>query len=68
MLDRQQTLEVAKAVDEDRMEVGIDRSPKGVASWGDDRRPPLFWVNPDIDDSRIVLMYECRNFFEDYCE
>ena len=56
------------AVDEDCMEVGLDRSPKGVASWGDDRRPPLFWVNPKIDNSQVVLMYECRHFFEDDCE
>ena len=48
--------------------MGIDCSPKGVASWGDDWRPPLFRVNPDIDDSRVVLMYECRHFFEDDCE
>ena len=65
---RQKALELAMAVDEDCVELGIDRSPKGVASWGDDRRPPLFWVNPDIDDSRVVLMYECRHFFEDDCE
>ena len=65
---RQKALELAMAVDEDCMELGIDCSPKGVASWGDDRRPPLFWVNPDIDDSRVVLMYECRHFFEDDCE
>ena len=25
-------------------------------------------VNPDIDDSRVVLMYECRHVFEDDCE
>ena len=56
------------AVDEDCVDLGIDRSPKGVASWGDDRRPPLFWVDPDIDDSRVVLLYERRHFFEDDCE
>ena len=56
------------AVDENCMELGINRSPTGVASWGDNRRPPLFWVGPDIDDSRIVLMYERRHFFEDECE
>ena len=65
---RQKALELAMAVDEDCVEVGIDRSPKCVASWGDDRRPPFFWVNPDIDDSRVVLMYECRHFLEDDCE
>ena len=65
---RQKALELTLAVNEDCMELGIDRLPKGVASWGDDRRPPLFVVNPDIDDSRVVLMYECRHVFEDDCE
>ena len=37
---RQKALELTLAVNEDCMELGIDRLPKGVASWGDggDRR------------------------------
>ena len=58
---------MAMAVDEDRMELGIDRSPTGVALWGDDRRLPLFWDAPDIKDRQVVLMHECRHFFEDDC-
>ena len=38
---RQRALELAMAVDEDCMELGMDSSPKVVASWGDDRRPPF---------------------------
>ena len=55
-------------VDEECAELGIDRTPTGVASLGDDRRPPLFWVDPDIDDGQIVLMYERRHFSEDDSE
>ena len=59
---RQRALELAMPVDDDCLELGIDRSPTGVASWGDDRRPPLFWVDPGIDDGQVVLMYECGFF------
>ena len=31
---RQRALELAMVVDEDCMELGIDRSPTGVATWG----------------------------------
>ena len=65
---REKALELAMAVGEECMELGIDRSPTGVASWGDGRRTPLFWVDPDIDDCQIVLMYERRHFSEDDSE
>ena len=55
-------------VDEECAELGIDRTPTGVASLGDDRRPPLFWVDPDIDDCQIVLMYERRHLSEEDSE
>ena len=58
---RQRALELATAVDDDCAELGIDRCPTGVASWSDDRRPLLFWVDPDFDDGQIVLMYERRH-------
>ena len=37
---RQRALELAMAVEEECMELGIDSLPTGVASWGDDRRAP----------------------------
>ena len=49
---RQRALELAMAVDEDCMELGIDRLPKGVASWGDDRRPPFFGFIPRLTTVR----------------
>ena len=56
-------------VDEDCYEVGIGRSPTGVASWNDDRRPPLYWVGSDHPtDCGTVLIYERRHFYEDDCE
>ena len=45
---RQKAIELATVVDEDCYDLGIDRSPTGVASWDDDRRPPLFWVGLTI--------------------
>ena len=39
--ESQRAIESAMAIDEDCAELGIDRSPTRVASWGDDRRPPL---------------------------
>ena len=48
---RQRALELAMVVDEDCLELGIDRSPTGVASWGDNRRPPLF-----LGLARILMM------------
>ena len=66
---RQKAIELAMVVDEDCYELGIDRSPTGVASWNDDRRPPLFWAGSDHPvDCGTVLMYECRHFYEDDCE
>ena len=65
---RQRAIELAIAIDEGCLELGIDRSPTGVASWGDDRRPPLYWVGSDPGKQGPVLMYECRHFFEDDCE
>ena len=56
------------AIDEDCMELGTDRSPTGVASWGDDRRPPLYGVGCGPGKQGPVLMYECRHFFKDDCE
>ena len=41
---RQKAIELAMVVDEDCYELGIERSPTGVASWNDDRRPPLYGV------------------------
>ena len=41
---RQKAIELAMVVDEDCSELGIERSPTGVASWNDDRRPPLYWA------------------------
>ena len=41
---RQKAIELALVIDEDCYELGIDRSPTGVASWNDDRRPPLYWA------------------------
>ena len=38
---RQKAIQLAMVVDEDCYELGIERSPTGVASWNDDRRPPL---------------------------
>ena len=56
-------------IDKDCVELGIERSPTGVASWNDDRRPPLYWARSDHPtDCGTVLMYERRHFFEDYCE
>ena len=40
---RLRAIELAMAVDEDCVELGIDRFPTGVASWGGDRRPPLYF-------------------------
>ena len=54
-------------IDEDYMELGIERSPTGVASWGDDRRPLLYWVGSDLGERGPVLMNECRDFFGDDC-
>ena len=66
---RQKAIELAMVVDEDCYELGIERSPTGVASWNDDWRPPLYWVGSDHPtDCGTVLMYECRHFFEDDCE
>ena len=45
---RQRAIELAVVIEEDCMELGIDRSPMGVASWCDDRRPPLYWVGNDV--------------------
>ncbi len=44
---RQKAIELAMVVDEDCYELGIERSPTGVASWNDDRRPPLYWAGSD---------------------
>jgi hypothetical protein len=43
---RQKALELAMAVDEDCMELGIDTSPKGAASWGDDGHRRYFGLIP----------------------
>ena len=45
---RQRAIEPAMVIDEDCMELGVEGSPTGVASWGDDRRPPLYWVGSDL--------------------
>ncbi|MFM7985520.1 MAG: hypothetical protein ACKPKO_40020 [Candidatus Fonsibacter sp.] len=56
-------------IDEDCMELDIERSPTGVASWNGDRRPPLLRVgSDDPNEVGAVLMYECRHFFEDDCK
>ena len=55
---RQRAIELAVAIDDDCLELGIDRSPTGVASWFDDRRPPLYWVASDPGKQGPVLMYE----------
>ena len=47
MAVRQKAIDLAMAIDEDAMELGIERSPSGVASWNDDRRPPLYWGGSD---------------------
>ena len=60
---RQRAIELVVAIDAECMELGIDRSPTGVASWGDDRRPPLCWVGSDPGKQGPVLMYECRHSF-----
>ena len=66
---RQRAIELAMVIDEDCMELGIDRSPTGVASWCDGRRHPLYWVGSDDPKAcGIVLMYECRRVFADDCE
>ena len=66
---RQKAIELSMVVDEDCYELGIERSPTGVASWNDDRRPPLYWAGSDhATDCGTVLLYECRHFFEDDCE
>ena len=66
---RQKAIELATVVDEDYYELGIERSPTGVASWNDDWRPPLYGAGSDHPtDYGTVLMYECRHFFEDDCE
>jgi len=66
---RQKAIELAKVVDEDCYELGIERSPMGVASWNDDGRPPLYWAGSDHPtDCGTVLMYECRHVYEDDCE
>ena len=62
---RQRTIELAIVIDEDCMELGTERSPTSVASWGDGRRPPLYWVGSDPGERGPVLMYERRHFFED---
>ena len=41
---RQKAIDLAMAIDEDCMKVGIERSPIGVASWNDDWRPHLYRV------------------------
>ena len=62
----QRAIELAMVIDEDCMELGIDRSPTGVASWCDGRRHPLYWVGSDDPKAcGIVLMYECRRVFAD---
>ena len=69
MAARQKAIELAMVVDEDCYELGLEGSPTGVASWNDDRRPPLYWVGADHPtDCGTVLMYECRHFYEDDCE
>ena len=65
---RQRAIELAMVIDEDCMELGIERSPTGVASWGDNRRPLLYWVGSDPGERVPVLMYECQLFFENDCE
>ena len=60
---------MAIVIEEDCAELGLERSQIGVASWNDDRRPPLYWIGSDHPtDCGTVLMYECRHFFEDDCE
>ena len=39
---RQKAIDLAMVVDEDCIELGIERLPTGVASWNDERRPPLY--------------------------
>ena len=41
---RQKAIHLAIVINEDCMEFGIERLSTGVASWNDDRRPPLYWV------------------------
>ena len=65
---RQRAIDLAMAIDEECVESGIHRSLTGVASWGDDRRSPLYWVGSDPGMRGPVLMYECRHFFEEDCE
>ena len=61
---RQKAIELAMVVDKDCYELGIERSPTGVASWNDDRRPPLYWAGSDHPtDCGTVLMYDCKPFF-----
>ena len=56
---RQKAIELATVVDEDCYDLGIERSPTGVASWNDDRRPTLYWAGSDHPtDCGAVLMYE----------
>ncbi len=53
----EKAIELAMMVDEDCFELGIERSPTGVASWNDDRRPPLYWAGSDHPaDCGTVLM------------
>ena len=69
MVARQKASELATVVDEDCYDLGIDRSPTGVASWNDNRRPPLYWAGSGHPtDCGTVMMYECRHFYEDDCE
>ena len=57
MAARQKAIDLAMVIDEDCMELGIERSQIGVATWNDDRRPPLYWAGSDhpTDWNRYVV-------------
>ncbi|MFM7984382.1 MAG: hypothetical protein ACKPKO_34160, partial [Candidatus Fonsibacter sp.] len=55
MAARQKAIELAKIVDCDCEQLGIDRYPHNVGSWNVDRRVPLYWLDGSDSRQNVVL-------------
>ncbi|MFM7983077.1 MAG: hypothetical protein ACKPKO_27520, partial [Candidatus Fonsibacter sp.] len=68
MAARHKAIELAKIVDGDCEQLGIDRYPHDVGSWSDDRRVPLYWLDGAGSRQNDVLTYDCQRFYVDDCQ
>ncbi|MFM7984965.1 MAG: hypothetical protein ACKPKO_37160 [Candidatus Fonsibacter sp.] len=68
MAPRQKAIELAKVVDLDCEQLGLDRYPHYVGSWNDDRRVPFYWLDSSDSRQNVVLTFDCQQLYVGDCQ